>query len=348
MKPTKNPLTACIGTLTLAALLCASCSGDILPGEDTGKRPALLQLQSLQASGMGGPATRAAATSDYPTGRFIGFFAKEDELAGYTACDNYKGAYDATGAKWFPTPEILLNTQNADIAVYAPYDITQTASAALGLTACLRPADGSKDIWCKRFTANNLNASVALTLEHIYTRLVLNVSRGTDYKVDATLTDLALTGNEIYAGATYKFFETSPYVYDGPQGFSALSTQVLDASTATATYDMLLIPTATLTGDINLAFTVNGKKMQTLIAKEKFSATSQKLEAGKQYNINLKLIPGHLEITSVTVVKWDVLAELDGGSAEYEPDIELTPDGSQSSDYETDGTDISNDNPKEI
>ena len=208
--------------------------------------------------------------------------------------------------------------------MYAPYDITQTAPAALGLTARLRPADGSKDIWCKRFTANNLSANIALTLEHVYTRLVLSVSRDTDYNVDAALTDLALTGNEIYAGATYRFFDPSPYVYEGPQGFSALSTQVLDASTVTATYDMLLIPTAVLTGDINLVFTVNGKKMRTVIAKEKFSATSNKLEAGKQYNINLKLIPGRLEILSVDVVKWDALAELDGGSAEYEPDIHLT------------------------
>lgn len=322
MKPTKSPLTVCIGTLTLAALLCASCSGDILPGGDIGGHPALLQLQSLRASGIDGAATRAASTSEYPTDQFIGFFVKTDEPAGYTACNNYKGAYDATGAKWFPTPGILLNNQSADIAVYAPYDVSQTAPAVLSLGACLRPADGSKDIWCKRFTANNLNKNIALTLEHVYTRLVLSVSRNADYKVDAALTDVTLTGNEIYASATYKFFEAIPYIYDGAQGFSALSTQVLDASTATATYDMLLIPTAVLTGDITLAFTVNGKKMQTLIAKEKFSATSQKLEAGKQYNINLKLVPGNLEITSVAVVKWDALTEVDGGSAGFEPDID--------------------------
>lgn len=350
MKPSKNPFTACIGTLTLAAFLLASCSGDNLPGDNTGSRPALLQLQSLRAAGMGAPVTRAPATPNYPVGRFIGFFVKESVPDGYTACDNYKGAYNIPAVKWFPTPDIPLNSRSADIAVYAPYDITQTAPAALSLTACLRPADGSKDIWCKRFTADNRSAKVGiLTLEHVYTRLVLTVSRDADYKEDAVLTDVSLTGNEIYAGSTYRFFEADPYAYDGAKGFSALSTRVLNASAATAAYDMLLIPTAVLTGDITLAFTVNGRKMRTPIAGEKFAATANRLAAGKQYNINLRLMPGKLEITSVDVVKWDALEELDGGSTEYEPDIHLTPNGGiDVSDYDADGTTIINDTPTEI
>lgn len=351
MKPTQKLRSISAGTL--AVLLLASCSGDLQPGADAGSPSALLQLHSLRASGVSGAATRAGTTHDYPTDRFIGFFVKADAPNGYAACDNYKGAYDVTGAKWLPAPDILLNNHNADIAVYAPYDIAQTTPGALNLAACLRPADGSKDIWCKRFTANNQNTGLSLTLEHIYTRLTLSVSRSTDYKEEATLADISLTGNEIYAGAAYRFFEAASYDFDGAvRGFSASSTQVLNDASPTASYDLLLIPTAVLTGDLTLAFTVNGRKMRVTVAREKFADTGGKLEAGRQYNIGLKLVPGKLAIVSVAIVKWDTLAEVEGGDAGYEPDIPIGPDGSiDAGGYEPDpeiGGDITNDTPEEI
>lgn len=343
-----------ISTGALATLLLfASCSKDTVPADDVGSRPGLLQLGTLQTSVVNGAATRTVTTTDYPITGQIGFFVKADAAKKYAACDNYKGTYDATRAKWVPAPEILLNENTAVIAVYAPYDITQTLPAALKLTACLRPADGSRDIWCKRFTANNQSASIStLTLEHVYTRLSLTLSRDAEYKEEARLTDIALTGNEIYAGTTYNLLKTAPYAYDGDPGFVASSTQVLSDASLTAAYDMLLIPTVPLTEDITLAFTVNGKKMWVVIAKEKFTDTAGKLEAGKQYNINLKLVPGKLEIVSVAVVKWDALPQVGGGDAEYEPDTPLAPDGNiDVGGYEPDpdaSGEIKNDTPVEI
>lgn len=321
MKPIQKSRTISVGTL--AVLLLASSCRDLPPGGDAGSRPSLLQLHRVQASGVDEVATRTVTTPDYPTDRFIGFFVKADDAIGYAACDNYKGTYDATGAKWLPSPQIQLNNYDADIAVYAPYDLMQAASGALKLTACLRPADGSKDIWCKRFTANNQTVIGTLRLEHVYTRLTLRVSRSTGYKAEATLADVSLTGNGIYRGAAYNLFAPDPYAYDGVQGVSASSTQVLGDASSTATYDLLLIPTATLTVDLTLAFTVNGKKMRVMIAKEKFDGTASKLEAGKQYNIDLSLVPGKLELVSVAIVKWDALPEVEGGDAEYDPDPDL-------------------------
>lgn len=350
MRHPKHSLT--IGIITLAALLAASCTQDIVPADDAATRPAPLQLRSLQASGINEAATRTVTTTGYPTDRLIGFFMKADEPNKYAACNNYKGAYDMTGAKWIPTPDILLNKNAADIAVYAPYDFMQTAPAALKLAACLRPADGSKDIWCKRFTANNQNAAISsLTLEHVYTRLSLSVSRSADYKENATLTGISLTGNEIYAGSTYRFFDAAPYAYDGSRGFSAVSTQTLNDLSPTATYDLLLIPTATLTENITLAFTVNGRKMRVGIAKEKFTATAGKLEAGKQYNINLTLMPDKLDIISVAIVKWNTPAEVNGGDAEYVPEKPLNPGGSiTAGDYvpDADGGNMTNNTPEKI
>lgn len=326
MKDKNNIIACCLFGLSLLA----SCAqDDNLPGgSPADSRPALLGLSTLQAADMAGDeaATRAVATPDYPKDQFIGFFVKEDKTNGYPACNNRQGTYNNARKLWLPTPDsIWLNNHDADIAIYAPYDAAQTATAALTLTACLRPADGSKDIWCKRFTANNKSKDLTATLEHVYTRLCITVTLDADYKAEAKLTDIALAGDDIYAGTTYKPFEAVPYIYDeNNKGVSLTPTKVLNTTTTSATYDLLLIPTAagtTLTDDLTLTLTVDGKIMRVKIAKEKFTDT--KLEAGKQHNINLKLTPGKLTLSSVTVVEWDALAEADGGQAEFdEPSVD--------------------------
>lgn len=309
--------------LLLIPLLLASCSQDeTLPGGSpvAGSMPSLA-LSTLQATDIDGgkAATRAVTTTDYPTGKSIGFFVKENTADGYTACNNRKGEYNTTRRLWLPTPDsIWLNNHDADIAIYAPYDAAQTTAATLNLAACLRPADGSKDIWCKRFTANNTSKNLAVTLEHVYTRLALTVTRDANYKADAVLaTTFALEGNEVYQSGTYKPFDaTTPYIYGTDTGLTpTVPATTLNASTASAVYDLLLLP-ATLTGDLTLTLTVDGKKMRVTVAKEKFAST--KLEAGKQYNVNLALKPGKLEVTSVSVEKWDALAEVSGGNAEFD------------------------------
>lgn len=309
------------------ALFCfalSSCTqDDSFPGGNDEGRTALLGISTLQANDIdvSNPATRAVATPNYPTTGVVGFFVKADATNGYKAVSNRKGTYSTARNLWLPqaaTPadSIWLNSHDADVAIYAPYSATHVTASTLNLTAALRPADGSKDIWCKRFAANNKSKSLAVTLEHLYTRLTVVVSRDGNYKSDANLTALALKGNEIYESATYKPFETAPYTNSSSTGLTpAVTPQTLNASTASATYDLLLIP-ATLTGDITLTLTVDRKKMQVKVAKEKF--TGNKLEAGKQYNVNLKLKPGKLEITSVSVVKWDVLTEVSGGQAEFD------------------------------
>ena len=310
--------------LLLVLLLFSSCTqDDSFPVDSDGDRSVLLGINTLQATdiSISKSVTRATATPDYPTGGSVGFFVKADVANGYKEINNRKGTYSTARKLWLPeaaTPadSIWLNNHDADIAVYAPYDAAHTTAATLNLAACLRPADGSKDIWCKRFVANNQSKNLAVTLEHLYTRLTVVVSRDANYKSDANLTAFALKGNEIYPSATYKPFETVPYTNGPTTGVTpAVTAQTLNASTASTTYDLLLIPAA-LTGDITLTLTVDGKKMQVKAAKEKF--TGNKLEAGKQYNVNLKLKPGKLEITSVSVVKWDALTEVSGGQVEFD------------------------------
>lgn len=345
MRYKKHSLTLCIGTLI--AMVLSSCSQGVLSEEGADNRPVLLQLQSLQTDGMSETATRAL---DYPTSRLIGFFMQANALSNYVACNNYKGAFSGTPGRWVSTPDIFLNANTAKIAVYAPYDPMQTTPEALNLTACLRPEnDASKDIWCETFSATNSSILSSITLKHVYTRLILTVSRSAEYTAEALLTDITLEGNEIYPSATYNFFNNSePYTYSGLLKFSTASIQMLDAEHTTAKYDMLLIPTRTLTGNITLTFTVNGQKMQTIIDKARFTISSNKLEAGKQYNVNLRLTPGKLKIVSVSLVDWDTLPALNGDITEYEQGFDFVPNfGTDVPGYENEET-IINPDPLEI
>lgn len=298
----KNLLAA--GPVLLAVLLLTSCTReDNLAGDDDGTLPAL-GLNALQAKDLSVVATRAATTTPYPTDKFIGFFVKENTTNGYPACDNRKGEYNTSRKLWLPVPDsIWLNNHDADIAVYAPYDATQTTAAKLKLAACLRPDDGSKDLWCKKFTANNKSTNLAPVLEHVYTRFIINLSLDADYKGTAPVDSVSLDNDSLYAAGAFRPFETTLYEHEGDAGvgFTLSPAKTLTTAATTASIDLLLIP-ATLTQDIKVSLRVNGITFGVKIASSRFSG---KLEAGKQYNANVKLKPTALEVTSVTINDWN-------------------------------------------
>lgn len=290
----------------LALSLLASCSQDDALPRSAGANLPSLGLSTLQATDM--PAdktvTRAAGTTAYPTSKFIGFFVKADATNGYTACNNRKGEYNTTRKLWLPTPDsIWLNNHDADIAVYAPYDAAHTTAATLNLTAALRPADGSKDIWCKRFAANNKSKGLAPVLEHVYSRFTISLSLDANYKGTAPVDSVSLTNADLYTTGTYKPFETTAYTYAGDAGIEFKLPSVINLTTAapTGTIDLLLIP-ATLAGDIKLSLTVNKITFGVTLSK---ASLGNKLQAGKQYNANIKLKPTALEVTSVTIADWN-------------------------------------------
>lgn len=301
-KQKKNLLTT--GFVLLAVLLFTSCTQEEAPNDNTDAPPAMLGLSVLQAKDLSEVLARAAATTAYPTDKLIGFFVKENTANGYTACNNRKGEYNTTRKLWLPTPDsIWLNNHDADIAVYAPYDAMQTTAVVLRLAACLRPDDGSKDLWCKKFTANNKSTNLAPILEHVYSRFIINLTLDADYKGTASVDSVSLTNDSLYAVGAFRPFETTLYKYEGDAGvgFEISPVKPLTTAAPTANIDLLLIP-ATLTEDIKLGVTVNGTTFGVKIASSRFAG---KLEAGKQYNANVKLKPTALEVTSVTINDWN-------------------------------------------
>ena len=283
---------------------CVQDDNDIVRLSEAGS----LQLTGMYAEEAGNPVTRAGVVSDYPTDRSVGFFVKPDVTKGYAACYNREGRYNAARSLWLPVDSIWLNNNTADLGVYAPYDNTQsTASGTLQMKAGLRPADGSKDIWYKHFTANNKSLDLAPVLEHIYTRLTLTVSLDKDYKGDAYIGTLSLAGGDCFDAATFHPFDAAtPYVYSGaPLKVTYTTPLKLSSSDKTRQIDLLVIPRASLAGNVQLVIEGSQSgvtnKFTVTIDKAKFGNA---LLAGKQYQVNVTLKPTELEVTSVTLADW--------------------------------------------
>lgn len=300
---------------TFASLLSSCAKEDNSYSDDNS--PVLLQVGGAVIDDVNVSVTRAVTSQPYPTDRELGFYLKAGN--GYSAYNNIKGSYNATRTLWEPAKNIWLISKEADLLVYGPYDAGMPADCSITLTAGRfdKIPQKEKEYVYSRFKAKNTTANPTVSLGHVVSRMVVTVSRTAGYNIDAVLNTLRLSGNEIYPGATFSPLNDSPYVYPTKSTLDITPDASITLSDAvpTATYDIMLVP-ATLSGDITVELSVNGEKMRATLPKGRFG--SSKLEPGKQYNVNLKLKAGRLEVSSVSVVKWGAEPVVEGGNGEFD------------------------------
>lgn len=284
----------------LLVLLLASCSQDEAPMAAYGPSGKQTSLQVASLATGNGATTRA--TTEYSKTDSIGFFVKANGSF-YAARSNIKGIYDdVKHNSWLPVDSIWLNNNTANLAVYAPYDAAHGTDGTLKLAACIRPADGSKDISYKTFTANNKSTPPSLILTHVYSRLTIAITRATEYTKEVTLNSIGMKGDEIYKEASFKPFDNAND-YGTDKEFAFPIDPAVDISSANPTQiiELLLIPSS-LTGDVTLYLDGPGEKFKVTIAKGNFGNA---LTAGRQYKINLTLKGTVLVVTSVTITNWE-------------------------------------------
>lgn len=257
--------------------------------------------------------TRAATAEALPTSAVIGFYLKAAAGSGVDDLVNKQSKYDATNNWWMPVGDtIWLSKATHQAAVYYPYKATY-ATKLLPLTRSLR-TDDTADLWSTRFKANGKTENTGLTLTQIYSRLTLTFVKhaDADYTGPAKLTALTLSGPQLYASGTFDVLD-SVYAYTGsPTPFTRTGdSQTVTGTDPTATgavrYDLLMLPHATLTGDITVTATVDGKPMKITLPKEKLSG---KLAPGKQYKATIRLKPKALMVSSISITDWETAATL--------------------------------------
>lgn len=285
----------------LLVLLLASCSQDEAPMAAYGPSGKQTSLQVASLATGNGVTTRA--TTEYSKTDSIGFFVKANGSY-YAARSNIKGIYDAVKYNlWLPVDSIWLNNYTADLAVYAPYDAAHGTDGTLKLAACIRPADGSKDISYTTFNANNKSTPPTLTLAHVYSRLTINITRADEYAKEVILNSIGMKGNDIYKEASFRPLDNAKdYGTINTFTFPIDPAVKVNAVNPTQTIELLLIPSS-LTGDVTLFLDGPDENFKVVFAKVSFGNA---LTAGKQYKINLKLKGTILEVTSVTITDWEI------------------------------------------
>lgn len=300
-----------IAALSALALLATACSQDSSLSADgaPSTERALLQLAAVDVEQEAAPAATRAATP-YPQDKEIGFYVIAGN--GYKERKNIMGTFDATLGLWKPVDDIWLVGKEANILVYAPYDAISTVTLQSGKYSI---TDASACAYA-RYKVSSVSNRGTVTLGFVYARLVFTVSRHANYDIPATVGDLTVSGTGIYA--TAKFNPLSDNLISdeipGTVTYAPDAVTTLDQPATTATYDLQMIP-ATLQSDVQVDITVDGHTMRVAIPKAKFA--SSKFETGKQYNVNLKLRPGRLDLTSVSVEKWGTLPSVSGGNGEF-------------------------------
>lgn len=320
-----------LGLPLLAALLGGCVQEYDYPDTDAGALRRPLGIASLWAPAntshtrAATVTSRAATITPLPTNGEVGFFVQAAH-PDYAGVNNRKGVYVTGESLWLPATgagvndSIWLTGVTAKLAVYYPYDATQTTAGKLKLTSTVR-TDDTKDLWSTHFEANSRTKDIKLTLTQLYSRLSLTFVKLADAKYTGTsaLTQLKLEGAGIYAGATFNPLD-STYTY-GTAGYTAALTGVTIKGTNAAAddatkVDLLLPPYQTLTEDITLTATVDTKEMKITIPKAKLGNT---LAAGKQYNITVKLKPTALVLGSIQTTDWDSQTAFNGDAEMEDP-----------------------------
>lgn len=311
MKRRKLTLPFLLGAmLTSIALLAGSCEGSEMPDSPADGKEVALRVSSLALTGEA-TVSRAATSVDIATSKNVGFFVKA-ESGKYAAQNNLKGVYSNTAAlkAWVPSPDsIWLNNQDATVMVYYPYADAQNTST-LALTPKLYPATGDDgDLSYARFTANNRYLvtdpkKIDLTLNPVYARLVVTVIKDDTYPTEVKIGKITVSGGNICSSANLDM-TTGGYSRSTGEFFATFADKTvgLAGSTSPASIDLLLIPNDLSSDDVSLTLEPDGKKTTAVIARAKFG---NKLEAGKQYTVTVKLKPGTLTpgVSDVTIEDW--------------------------------------------
>lgn len=314
MKLRKNVKTGkkmklCIGCLLLLAVV-SGCTTDNDAGVPQAGSPAV-PLQIGRAVLAMEPSTRVVTEIDVPAGSVMGVFRRAD--ADYNQVSNEPYLLD--GTQWEPVnPDMAIGLRNAEsrLGAFYPFGVLPARGINVTLTARLWAAD--KEAYYAPFAASSTSATVNFTLKHVYSRLSVRFKRDNVNFPNGTgkVTTFEMQGTGIYTHALLdvtKALNENPFSgYDTPgvsvAGFTRTATLkgAVDATDQSDCVDLLMVPHNSLSGDMTLKATVDGKEMSLKLAATKFGS---KLEAGKRYNVVVTIRGTALWVNNIQFAGWD-------------------------------------------
>ena len=299
-----------ISIFLLAALaVLAGCTA----GDDSGVPEvdsAAVPLQIERAVLAMEPSTRAVSEKEVPAGSVMGVFRRED--TNYNQVSNEP--YRLNGAQWEPVnPDMAIGLRNAvsRLGAFYPFGVLPARGVNVTLTARLWAAD--KEAFYAPFTASSLSPTASFTLKHVYSRVSVRFKRHADTFPNGAgeVTTFAMQGTGIYTHALldvtkeltdtpFSDYETSGFSLTGFTRTATLQGSADDSADGDCV-DLLMVPN-TLSGEMTLTATVDGKLMSLKLAAAAFGG---KLEAGKRYNVVVTIRGTALWVNSIQFAGWD-------------------------------------------
>lgn len=282
--------------------LCLSMGSCNTPEEaDTlSSRPVALGIGSIGMPEQ--PASRAAVT----TGS-IGIYVAGNTW--YSQLENREGTCNASTGKWTPASSVWLNDKDATLVLVWP----RQGASSFALTA--KEWAAGEDIFAgERTDVNNRNGDnlVFNNLKPVYARLQITLSKKNTYSGLGDWTKLVLSGANLYQRGTYRPLQgdiTSQSGTGYTQNFSPA--RKIDGGKI----DLRLLPVASLTADLGVTITVDGKDMSVTVPKEKFNGT--KMERGVQYTLAITVSTVGLSVQSLDYTQWEnVSTETSSGTSQ--------------------------------
>lgn len=278
-------------------LTIASCTAP----EETGipsSRPVALGIGSIGIPEQ--PSSRAAVISGN-----IGIYVASNSY--YSQIDNRQGTYNGGTGKWTPASSIWLNDKDATLVVVWPRQGTSTFS----LTA--KEWTSGEDIFAgTRSDVNNRNGDNLSfnNLKPVYTRLKITLSKKSTYTGLGEWTKLVLSGANLYQQGTYNPLPDNVTAQSGAGYTQNISpSRNIDGGSI----DLRLLPVASLTQDLTVAMTVDGKEMSVTVPKEKFDGT--KMERGVSYTLAIMVSTVGMSVQSLEYTQWETVAGETTGNA---------------------------------
>lgn len=271
--------------LSVFVLLAGGCSdNDTLPAVDDA---ALVPL-GLSVSVEGNVFTRSAtALTDGNIGIYL--LPENDYLPGTFL-------YSAVSGNWTAATPLMLSANNASVCVWYPYEYWIPADPG-GLQTF--PLNAQKytpasDLCYQAVSGglNNRNNRLLVQLQHAYAQIEFRLSRDITFKTAGNVGDITLSASGLLSGMT---LDISSGTTTNPLEGSVTYTASVVVPESSDVMTGLLLPPATLSGDLTITFSVDGRDMNAVLPH----ASLPQLESGNKYILR-GVLQRELDIT-VTV-----------------------------------------------